>query len=838
MSGNEAFLAKLAAEKEKRERQNAINAQALQAQAKIDVTGGHGWYGNGGSNGVATPKTDAAAKSMLAGVQVPPDWDFVKRDIPAIPEFERSDADKALDEIVRTLPITVAYRRWIPKGDPEIAYAGQVESIMISCPMPGHEDQNPSAWCNTAKNLWFCAKCTYGGDIYDLAAIRFGFPVPSYKTNGQFRQVRAAMARDFGIETVRGVNGKEYVVSGGNGLTAPSAPTAAPAVPMTPTAPKGFTLPGLKSVSASVPTGAAPVSLESIAAMVRESGESPAAPQAGVPVAPSLPVGPPVIPPTLAPPTPPVAPVPHQATAPVAEATPTRPVQIPHQVPAQPFQVPGLTPMVASAPIQNIPVLPPIGGGMTQSPSGLLVPPPGLPIALGIEVREPDAKTLESLGLSETGEVTDTGAAFTGASLNWRAVTAGGTFLDKYMSVAIEDDCPEEFHFFSALAAIGMAVGRDLRLRDRNPVHSNLNLCLLGPSGDGKSNAKRYLNQLMSQALPYDDNDMGSKGVKLVSNPASGEVMVKAFEKRMQDPTDPKITVNFAPVRGIMDFPEFALLMKRASAPNNTSAQFLMQFFDCDDDIRTASLTNGRLEAKNAFATAFSTTQPLALKNLVTEEHVSNGFLNRWIFVTGKNKKGSIAPIGEDVIDVAPLVSPLQDIWGWAGQLSLNSPLIGLPPTALKMAIDFIRDVIYPKIKADESGLITRSDLMFKKFILLFTLNLMQPAVPVQCVEWAIEMFNYISATYATLDKAVHHNVSVELRTQVIKAIVGLHKKNGRPASLKQIADRVGHRQWSDKHILECVQSLVKLGHVEELPPEVGGPGRKTVRYQITASGE
>jgi hypothetical protein len=55
-----------------------------------------------------------------------------------------------------------------------------------SCPIPGHADANPSAWVNTEKNVWYCGRCSQGGDVYDLAAFHFGMPVPGYKEGGKF----------------------------------------------------------------------------------------------------------------------------------------------------------------------------------------------------------------------------------------------------------------------------------------------------------------------------------------------------------------------------------------------------------------------------------------------------------------------------------------------------------------------------------------------------------------------------------------------------------------------------------------------------------------------------
>jgi CHC2-type zinc finger protein len=43
------------------------------------------------------------------------------------------------------------------------------------CPMPDHEDRNPSASVNTSAGKWHCFTCSRGGDGYDIIQEREGF---------------------------------------------------------------------------------------------------------------------------------------------------------------------------------------------------------------------------------------------------------------------------------------------------------------------------------------------------------------------------------------------------------------------------------------------------------------------------------------------------------------------------------------------------------------------------------------------------------------------------------------------------------------------------------------
>jgi len=43
------------------------------------------------------------------------------------------------------------------------------------CPLPDHEDRNPSASVNTDEGKWHCFACGRGGDGYDIIQEREGF---------------------------------------------------------------------------------------------------------------------------------------------------------------------------------------------------------------------------------------------------------------------------------------------------------------------------------------------------------------------------------------------------------------------------------------------------------------------------------------------------------------------------------------------------------------------------------------------------------------------------------------------------------------------------------------
>lgn len=117
--------------------------------------------------------------------------------------------DTELDGVIDSIDILDAYTKWCGKMVPNDR--GKTEGIMISCPVPGHLDANPSAWVNTDKQTWFCGGCQVGGDKHDIAAYVKGFAVPGYKTDGTFPELRRQMAYDYGYIVRRSATGEDIV---------------------------------------------------------------------------------------------------------------------------------------------------------------------------------------------------------------------------------------------------------------------------------------------------------------------------------------------------------------------------------------------------------------------------------------------------------------------------------------------------------------------------------------------------------------------------------------------------------------------------------------------------
>lgn len=147
------------------------------------------WLG-GPDESEETPVTQEAP------VIAPVEYVFDHLDIPDIaPAYQ----DDGLRDFVAALDIVDMYRRYCGKMEPNIG--NKRESVMISCPIPGHRDNDPSAWMNLDKNTWFCGGCQKGGDGLDIFLMNHkGLQHGERRMGSTFQEAITEIAKDHGFD--------------------------------------------------------------------------------------------------------------------------------------------------------------------------------------------------------------------------------------------------------------------------------------------------------------------------------------------------------------------------------------------------------------------------------------------------------------------------------------------------------------------------------------------------------------------------------------------------------------------------------------------------------------
>lgn len=408
------------------------------------------------------------------------------------------------------------------------------------------------------------------------------------------------------------------------------------------------------------------------------------------------------------------------------------------------------------------------------------------------------------------------------------------TFLDIWMRTLRIDDAPDDFHFWHGMLALGFAAGKDVRLVDKKgTVYGNLNICLVAPSGSGKSRSKRHLDELLLTAgMNFDANNEPPTGVKKIGGANSGEMLIKYFEHWWcPDPSDPK-KMALAPVKGLIEFSEFSTIAAIASRRGSTLEQAIMKIFDCEAEVSSASLTTGEKKAREPFGSIITTVQPRALKRLVNQTALDNGFANRFLFASGLPKQ--VVEFGGDMPDITPAVEPFEYIKGWCLSMKHAGGIpIHLTDESKAFANEFFIKNIHPVQGTDETGLLTRIVLTMKKMILLNAINEKCEGVTPEMLERTFSILPYLLRAAGASSAHIGESKDQEIVRNILEAVARHAKQNpGKGVSTDEIRKMYKRKKYEIKDVNIALENLAKIGELEKVESQ-RGPGRPTVRYRI-----
>lgn len=615
----------------------------------------------------------AQLRKMTAQPTVAPALD-TSADAPDPGDTELSADEQMLDNIINGLDIVDMYNRWC--GKMEVRPGNRKESIKCSCPNPAHPDKNPSAWMNREKGTGYCSGCNEGWDIWDLAAYRFGYPVPGYKDKSLFRKLRDSIANDLGYA--------KYTTGGKSTYQKQVSPDPTPTNPAD--------------------------------ALSNEQ------PDAGV-----------------------------------TSSTDSNVVQL-HLAPET----------------------------------------------------EPEPE-----------------AAVKIASLPWRDLVGEGTFLAAWMAETTKDTCPEEFHFFTGLLAIGAAVGRNRTLADIPEVVPNLNVCLVGKSGTGKSRAKRHLRELLHAALPFDPDIPFPTGTKITS-PGSGEALVKEFQYEQEDPLNPQAPRKPWPIRVLIEYDEMATLIAKGQRVGSSLKSALIELYDAPRLLVNVTMGGGRVVADRPFGLVMTTTQNRSIRGVLNNSDDAAGFINRWAFVTGPPKKP--VSINTQELNFDDAMMKLKSVHAWAS----NHVALKFTDSAFALFDEFILQKVIPaKDKSeDNSDILNRMDLLLKKVLVLLACNEKKNVIDDVVVRRMMLMYPYLCEVYGVVDMHMAESIAGEMAEAIHRAINMYYNRHGRFPTAREISQRLPVGKRDIEKLNKTLKLMCELGVISK--EEIQGKrGPVTVRFLI-----
>lgn len=422
--------------------------------------------------------------------------------------------------------------------------------------------------------------------------------------------------------------------------------------------------------------------------------------------------------------------------------------------------------------------------------------------------------------------------------LDWESVVKEGTFLDEYMKEAIIDYAPVEYHFFNALTALSLAVGRNVYSKEFMPLYGNLYVCNIGETAIGKSNANYALSRTLYQALPWDKSDISRQGVNILNMPGSGEALIGMFKGTIKT----KISeIHTGRIKGFLFYDELSEFIKKSSNKGSILKDITLKLYNSPKEITSESLTHGDSVATDPFFCFTTSVQPGVIRSLLTKDDSASGFLNRFFFVTGRYRKQPGIKKKEVTMQKASALLKGINLW------SQGNVVNGVPQGLGALTLDLAAEMKYNnwhdgtfeplKTRADSSEIEKRLDMVVKKLALLFAINDMSSVITEEHYDLAFSLLPFMQACARIVDEKVNLSLGSEMEKDVIDLIQSEQDKakkraetTGKPfqpkwVSMKFIRDR--RKKYDSQELVKCLDTLTKLGvlHGVNNPPR-SGPGK------------
>ncbi len=481
-------------------------------------------------------------------------------------------------------------------------------------------------------------------------------------------------------------------------------------------------------------------------------------------------------------------------------------------------------------------IIPPGAGAITPAPSGSITPTTSHSSASPTEPVSSSSTPSEEPVTPKPGATQSTSGATQPNpgdeyEIPWRDFVPEDTFLREWLIATTVDDCAEEFHFWTGLQALGLAAGGQVLLEDVPKVHSNLYICLMGPSGSKKSQAKRHLKETLLEILPYDYDNPFTTGTKIIGGAGSGEYLLSNFSSPIYDPGDPKKILGHAPVRGFVEYEELAQLMAAASRQSSTLRTNLMDIYDAPKLLSSGSRTHGKTTVEHPYGVAFSTTQNSSLAGLLHKGDDGSGFVNRWIFVSGKMKR--VTSWGKIQVDLTKAQGKIRETAIWANK----GHLVAMSQPALDLWDEFFHATLLPTKRAAEASgtsMLGRLDLTMKKLILLFCINEKLDTVPAYIVERVLALFPYLVSSYGVVGKEISRTAENDLAAKTLMKIKEFQDTtNPLGPTAAELQEIMKHDFKYVKELKELLGDLDKTNMVVAEEIRTGKRGRPPVRYRV-----
>lgn len=412
---------------------------------------------------------------------------------------------------------------------------------------------------------------------------------------------------------------------------------------------------------------------------------------------------------------------------------------------------------------------------------------------------------------------------FAAPSLDWREVLglAGGerTFLWQYMAATEITEIPNEFLLWSAMQAVGLAVGRSCHINGN--VYPNLILALLGRTGQGKSRSVALVRELIRTALPFDRHDPGCEGVKILARPGSGEALIE--------------TLNWEPtgrpqgMRAWLDFDEMKALMDTAARNGSTLRENITTAVDSPPYMTTHTRTLGTVEAAEVFLAIITGGQPDAMQSILSRNDSASGFANRFLYISGTQKPMQ-GWLEIETPDMHGLDVKLRTLRRWAldHQASADQGAIMVADIAVGR-LDEIRAWMREMRERPDGDMYARLELHMIKVLIILSVNAKTDIADPDIVEAAYKLIESTIVATEEVSENVNHTLNEFYRKKIVDCIEVAEANGDLPPSAGDIYRKLRQGRRDKVQVARALNELTNINLIQE----VHIPGKRVTRYHL-----
>lgn len=464
---------------------------------------------------------------------------------------------------------------------------------------------------------------------------------------------------------------------------------------------------------------------------------------------------------------------------------------------------------------------------MARDFRGVLKPQPAAPVAI-VEQPAPILDPVEPERVSPVHTTT----------FDWRQVLSlspanregSTTFLWEWCKAVEPDTTPTEYNLFTGLMAVGLVAGNDLTSPDFKPLSANFGMCFVARSGAGKSRATEHMTNMLKQVRP---GNKDGTGVHIHGTVFSGQEMIRMLDHREADPSDPKAPPIPVPQRALFEYPELSDIAAGGGIQGSILKAKMHDALDHKPEMQYSSgQMGGKISAIDPFASIVTTTQTKRIRDLLRRDDAASGFMNRFLFLMGTEKKQLAR--GKVPLDFTSADLELTKVRWHAGTVRS----LEWDDDASDHWEKVFDTVVEPLQKADTHDILTRLDLNLKRIMLAFAVNERTTSIQRHHVEMAEALIPYLVTCYEQVLGALLNTEDREICEWLLEKALDLeHKaraknpKNMTPGpSQADLRRYYGKKGWPDWKVTRALKSLEDAGLI--LAVEAAGTrGGKTNRY-------